>query len=113
MNVSALYIVPDKPTQNAFVESFNGKLRDECLNETLFTSVNHARAVLAAWRGDYNHVRPTLPSPPISGIKGRLDSSFDRTQSGEQVSHHVSVTKAAMRLAAKSETPEKLCFPGV
>jgi len=44
--------------QNGFVESFNGRLRDECLNETLFTSLPHARAVLAAWRDDYNHVRP-------------------------------------------------------
>jgi putative transposase len=52
------YIAPGKPTQNAFVESFNGRLRDECLNETLFTSLAHARFVLAAWRHDYNHVRP-------------------------------------------------------
>ena len=52
------YIAPGKPTQNAFVESFNGRLRDECLNETLFTSMAHARAVLAAWRQDYNTVRP-------------------------------------------------------
>jgi putative transposase len=52
------YIAPGKPTQNAFVESFNGRLRDECLNETLFTSLAHARAVLAAWKDDYNHVRP-------------------------------------------------------
>ena len=52
------YIAPGKPTQNAFVESFNGRLRDECLNETLFTSLPHARAVLAAWRHDYNTVRP-------------------------------------------------------
>jgi putative transposase len=52
------YIAPGKPTQNAFVESFNGRLRDECLNETLFTSLAHARAVLAAWRHDYNTVRP-------------------------------------------------------
>jgi len=44
--------------QNAFVESFNGKLRDECLNETLFTSIRHARLVLALWRRDYNEVRP-------------------------------------------------------
>jgi putative transposase len=42
------YITPGKPTQNAFVESFNGRLRDECLNETLFTSMRHARAVLTA-----------------------------------------------------------------
>ncbi len=48
---------PGKPTQNAFVESFNGKLRDECLNETLFTSLAHARAELADWQHDYNTVR--------------------------------------------------------
>jgi putative transposase len=52
------YIAPGKPTQNAFIESFNGRLRDECLNETLFRSLGHARAVLSAWRDDYNHVRP-------------------------------------------------------
>ncbi|SEH66415.1 Transposase InsO and inactivated derivatives [Magnetospirillum fulvum] len=52
------YIAPGKPMQNGFVESFNGKLRDECLNETLFCSVSHARAVLADWKDDYNHVRP-------------------------------------------------------
>ena len=52
------YIAPGKPTQNAFVESFNGRLRDECLNETVFTSLRHARAILAAWQRDYNEVRP-------------------------------------------------------
>ena len=52
------YTAPGKPTQNAFVESFNGKLRDECLNETLFTSLAQVRAVLAEWRDDYNAVRP-------------------------------------------------------
>lgn len=52
------YIAPGKPQQNVFVESFNGRLRDECLNETLFMSLAHARAVLAGWRADYNHVRP-------------------------------------------------------
>jgi putative transposase len=52
------YIAPGKPMQNGFVESFNGRLRDECLNETLFTSLAHARFVLDAWRHDYNHVRP-------------------------------------------------------
>ena len=52
------YIDLGKPQQNAFVESFNGKLRDELLNETLFTSLEHARAVLVAWRDDYNTQRP-------------------------------------------------------
>jgi putative transposase len=52
------YIMPGKPTQNAFVESFNGKLRDELLNETIFLSLDHARQVLTGWKNDYNLVRP-------------------------------------------------------
>lgn len=52
------YIAPGKPTQNAFIESFNGRLRDELLNETLFRSLDHAREVLALWKDDYNTIRP-------------------------------------------------------
>ena len=52
------YIAPGKPQQNGFIESFNARLRDECLNETIFTSLAQARSVLAAWRHDYNHHRP-------------------------------------------------------
>src|SRR6185295_20327403 len=52
------YIAPGKPQQNAFAESFIGRLRDELLNETLFSSLNHAREVLEAWRQDYNNYRP-------------------------------------------------------
>jgi len=52
------YIAPGKPTQNAFVESFNGRLRDECLNETLFINLHQVRVELALWRQDYNHQRP-------------------------------------------------------
>src|SRR5438552_14217212 len=52
------YIAPGKPVQNAFIESFNGRLRDELLNETLFRSLPHARAALEAWRHDYNEERP-------------------------------------------------------
>ncbi len=52
------YIAPGKPTQNAFVESFNGRLRDECLNEHLFDSLHDARQIIEAWRVDYNTVRP-------------------------------------------------------
>ena len=44
--------------QNGFVESFNGKLRDECLNEEVFDSLAHARSILGRWRHDYNHIRP-------------------------------------------------------
>ena len=52
------YIAPGKPTQNAFIKSFNGRLRDELLNETLFVSLAHARSALAEWKDDYNTVRP-------------------------------------------------------
>ncbi len=52
------YIQPGKPTQNALIESFNGRLRDELLNETLFRSLTHAREALEDWREDYNHHRP-------------------------------------------------------
>jgi putative transposase len=52
------YIAPGKPQQNAFIESFNGRLRDELLNETLFTKLVHAREVLSLWLVDYNTVRP-------------------------------------------------------
>ena len=52
------YIAPGKPMQNAFVESFNGRLRDECLNESVFTTLAEVRRIVEAWRTDYNTVRP-------------------------------------------------------
>lgn len=52
------YIALGKPMQNAFIESFNARLRDELLNEMLFPSLNHARATLAAWRMDNSAERP-------------------------------------------------------
>ena len=52
------YIAPGRPMQNAFIESFNGRLRDELLNETLFTLLAQARAALGCWRADYNDTRP-------------------------------------------------------
>jgi putative transposase len=52
------YIAPGKPTQNGFIESFNGRLRDECLNEHLFASLGEARRIVEAWRIDYNTRRP-------------------------------------------------------
>ena len=52
------YIAPGKPMQNAFVESFNGRLRDECLNENLFGNLAEARNIIENWRIDYNTQRP-------------------------------------------------------
>ena len=51
-------IEPGKPNQNAYVESFNGRFRDECLNEQWFISLAHARAVIEEWRREYNEQRP-------------------------------------------------------
>lgn len=52
------YIAPGKPQQNGFVESFNGSLRDECLNETLFSTLTEARHHITLWKEDYNVTRP-------------------------------------------------------
>ena len=52
------YIAPGKPQQNGFIESFNGKLRDECLNVHWFKTLAEAKQVLEAWRRDYNESRP-------------------------------------------------------
>lgn len=52
------FIEPGHPTQNAYVESFNGKVRDECLNEHWFTTLEEARGLIEVWRQDYNTVRP-------------------------------------------------------
>lgn len=66
------YIAPGKPTQNAFIESFNGRLRDELLNEEVFTSLADARRKLARWRYDYNTVRPH------SALKGQSPATARR-----------------------------------
>ena len=72
------YIAPGKPTQNAFVESFNGSFRDELLNETLFTSLAEARATITAWMEDYNRNRPHSSlgnlTPREFAMKSRLET---------------------------------------
>jgi len=56
--VQLFLIEPGKPNQNAYIESFNGRFRDECLNENWFTSMAHARVIVEAWRREYNEERP-------------------------------------------------------
>jgi putative transposase len=68
--VSLRFIRPGKPIENAYVESFNGKFRDECLNEHWFVSLVDAKAVIEAWRLDYNTVRPH------SSLAGRTPQQF-------------------------------------
>ena len=74
------YIAPGKPTQNAFIESFNGRLRDALLNETLFVTLAHARTTLAAWKLDYNTVRPhsAIGNVPPATYANRSDPAMQR-----------------------------------
>ncbi len=58
MSVRLAFIQPGKPTQNAFVESLNGKFRNECLNQHWFRSLEEARQEIEQWRVHYNHVKP-------------------------------------------------------
>jgi putative transposase len=57
-NVKLRFIQPGKPTQNAFIESFNGKFREECLNDNVFVSLHSAQQIIENWRLDYNSERP-------------------------------------------------------
>jgi putative transposase len=70
--VALLFIQPGKPVQNAFVESFNGRFRDECLNENWFVSLADARDTIEAWRIDYNTIRPH------SGLADATPAEFAR-----------------------------------
>jgi putative transposase len=56
--VKLTFIHPGKPVENAYIESFNGRFRDECLNENWFMSLEHARRIIEKWRIDYNNERP-------------------------------------------------------
>lgn len=78
--VSLQFIDPGKPVQNAFAESFNGRLRDECLNESWFLSVAEARRIIEAWRMDYNTCRPH------SGLGGCTPLEFASRYTNEVLS---------------------------
>ena len=58
LGVTTLFIEPGSPWENGYIESFNGKLRDECLNANQFLSIDDARSKIEAWRTDYNLRRP-------------------------------------------------------
>ncbi len=80
--VSLSFIRPGKPVENAFIESFNGRLRDECLNQHWFLSLSDARRTIESWRQSYNTARPHC------GL------------------HHLTPTEFAERF--KEENPERL-----
>lgn len=80
------FIEPGKPVQNAYVESFAGKLRDECLNGHWFTTVADAQQTIEAWRREYNEIRPH------SALGGRPPEEFARSIEQAEVAREVAVT---------------------
>ena len=95
--VTLRFIRPGKPIENAFVESFNGKCRDECLNEHWFVSVADAKATIGAWRVDYNTVRPH------SSLADRTPDQFARISAGAR-----RLTPARPAQEDEDRTPENL-----
>ena len=73
------YTAPGKPTQNAFVESFNGRLRDECLNEHLFRSCRQAQDIISQWKDDYNECRPHTSLNGLAPVEYAILSAMDKT----------------------------------
>jgi putative transposase len=92
------YIAPGKPTQNAMVESFIGRFRDECLNEEVFASLAEARAVIERWRLDYNQVRPHSAHRGLTPEAAHIRSAGDRLRNPDQL----------RRSPATIEAPEPL-----
>ena len=73
------FIQPGKPSQNGHSESFNGKFRDECLNENWFRSVPEARHKIETWRWQYNHLRPH------SSLQNKTPSEFAKEHRDEKL----------------------------
>ncbi len=68
IGVDTLYILPGSPWENGYIESFNGKMRDELLNVELFDTLLEAKILIERWRHEYNHVRPHMSlnyKPPV------------------------------------------------
>jgi len=84
------FIQPGKPTQNAYIESFNGKFRDECLNEHVFTSLHDAQQKIESWRQDYNVNRP---HPSLNQqTPEEFAAHFNRQKKAEITNHGVDLS---------------------
>jgi putative transposase len=89
------FIAPGKPMQNGFCESFNGRMRDELLNETLFLGLDHAREKIGAWVEDYNDRRPhsALAYRTPAAYAASLHATCDRLRNPDQLRRsHVAPT---------------------
>ena len=90
------YIAPGKPMQNGFCESFNGRMRDELLNETLFFGLDHARAKIDVWANDYNHQRPHSSLGYATPVEyaANLAATGDRLRNPDQLRRSPVATSA-------------------
>ena len=84
LGVKTLYIEPGSPWENGYIESFNGKLRDELLNGEIFTTLFEAQVLIENWRNDYNHIRPHSalgyrPPAPKATMPGYSSTSLTLT----------------------------------
>jgi putative transposase len=84
LGTRTLYIEPGSPWENGYCESFNGKLRDECLNQEIFYSLKEAQVVVEQWRNQYNTIRPHSslgyrpPDPWLATLVGRKSGNLHR-----------------------------------
>lgn len=98
------FIQPGKPTQNAYVESFNGKLRDECLNEHWFTTLADARVKIETWRTEYNRERPH------SSLGGLTPEEFVRNGAGLRSPEATSGPQSTTRVLNKPQIADGVSY---
>lgn len=94
--VNLHYIDPGKPIQNAFVESFDGRFRDECLNQYWFTGMADANEIIAAWKVDYNKNRPHSSLGNLTPEQFRQQAELKIQNRGEKLSSIGNVNLAAV-----------------
>ncbi len=92
--VNLHFIKPGKPTQNAFVESFNGRFRDECLNQHWFTSFEEANKLIQLWKHDYNNIRPH------SALNNSTPAQFAKSKEEKEFSGQNATTEGKLQLVS-------------
>jgi len=104
------FITPGKPQQNGICEAFNGRMRDELLNETLFFGLDHARSAVARWVADYNHTRPhsALGYQAPATYAAQFTAMGDRLRTSDQLRRSPIAPPAPTR----QSQPRTLAPPG-
>ena len=98
-HIECHYIAPGRPKQDVFVESFNGRMRDKLLNETMFRNLAHTRAVIPVWAADYNTERPH------SALDYRIPPAYARTLN-HAIAHPAARDESSVRRAIAQPAPD-------